>query len=361
MTDSQLAVWPPLSPGVHFRRPRRDLPFPLDAFNSTLFALGRHCLWQGVRALGLVAGDEVLTPAYHHGSEVQALIDAGLVCRFYGGTASLAPDEAELESLIAPRVRALLLIHYLGFPQEVARWRRWCDQNGLFLIEDAAQAWLASHNELPVGSLGDVSIFCLYKTLGVPDGGALVMRTKPPPASGGSRGIGKVVRRHGAWAIARSVAGTRISRRFQGRGDYIPKGFVLGDPYHGPSQATLYLLSRVSDLSAAERRRANYRFLLHELHDIVPRPFNRITENESPFAFPIAVAHKDKMLERLATSGIAALNFWAQPHPALPSEAFPEVARRRTVTIGLPVHQELRDRDLDRIRQTAASARPDEL
>jgi dTDP-4-amino-4,6-dideoxygalactose transaminase len=128
-----------------------------------LFERARHGLWHGLRALGLGDDDEVLVPAYHHGSEIEALVRAGLTCRFYEASEGLAPDERELEALLGPRTRALHLIHYLGFPQEATRWRAWCEERGLFLIEDAAQAWLGSLEGRPLGSFGDIAIFCLYK------------------------------------------------------------------------------------------------------------------------------------------------------------------------------------------------------
>jgi len=110
---------------------------------SQLLARGRQCVWHGVRVLGLGEGDEVLVPAYHSGAEVTALVAAGIACRFYDGTELLEPDEAELAGLAGPRTRALYLTHFLGFPQDAARWRRWCGERGLLLLEDAAHAWLA--------------------------------------------------------------------------------------------------------------------------------------------------------------------------------------------------------------------------
>src|SRR5215216_1209594 len=176
---TRLNAWPPLPPSVYIRRPGR-LPFPLQEQSCRLFALGRHALWHGVRALGLEPGDGILVPAYHHGSEVEALTRAGLTASFYGGSDALEPIESELDGLVEPRTRALLLIHYLGFPQDLARWRRWCDERGMFLIEDAAQAWLARDDDRPVGSVGDLAMFCLYKTYGLPDGAALVSRRPIP-------------------------------------------------------------------------------------------------------------------------------------------------------------------------------------
>ncbi len=141
---SRLNVWPPLPFELYTRRPSKRLPFPLEEPDCRIFSLARHGLFMGIKALGLEPGDEVLVPAYHHGSEIEALVRAGIVCRFYDVGQRLEPDEKELEALLDTPVRALFLIHYLGLPQNAARWRAWCDEHGLLLIEDAAQAWMSS-------------------------------------------------------------------------------------------------------------------------------------------------------------------------------------------------------------------------
>jgi dTDP-4-amino-4,6-dideoxygalactose transaminase len=316
-----------------------------------LFERARHGLWHGLRALGLGDDDEVLVPAYHHGSEIEALVRAGLTCRFYEASEGLAPDERELEALLGPRTRALHLIHYLGFPQEATRWRAWCEERGLFLIEDAAQAWLGSLEGRPLGSFGDIAIFCLYKTFGVPDGGALLCSSPPPaPADGLSpAGIGRLVLRHVAWCLERSPVLAELVSQLERSAPYSPRqDFALGDPNSPPSEATLRLLGRV-DPSAAARRRANYRVLLDELGDLVPSPFATLPDGASPFAFPLAVDDKQTLLARLASHGVRGLNLWSVPHPALPAARFPRAAALRARVVGLPVHQELRPADLVRI------------
>jgi len=65
-----------------------------------VLAWARQGLWRGVRALGLREDDEVL--AYHHGSEIEALLQAGLRPRFYDGSDDLEPGEAALDRVIGP-------------------------------------------------------------------------------------------------------------------------------------------------------------------------------------------------------------------------------------------------------------------
>jgi DegT/DnrJ/EryC1/StrS aminotransferase family len=348
----------PLDPLVWTRRRRARLPFPLDEPECRLFAMGRHALWHGVRALGLEAGDEVLVPAYHHGSEVEALRQAGLRCRFYDIDAALAPDADQLAALLGERTRALHLIHYLGFPQDAHRWRRWCDAHGLLLIEDAAQAWLSRVDGHPAGAFGDVAIYCLYKTYGLPDGGALLCRGAPvQPQGRGDRAAIRLGMEHGAWIASRSaplgqlLSGLRPGRPYDRQADH-----ALGRP-RPASLATCRALPRVADPATAEARRSRYGFLLERLGDAVHPAFAALPPGASPFVFPVSDDDKAGLLGALRARGIRALDLWAAPHPALRAERFPQAAALRRTLVGLPVHQELRRRDLDRIVVAVQTAR----
>jgi dTDP-4-amino-4,6-dideoxygalactose transaminase len=351
---TRLSVWPPLPPKVHFRRPR-ELPFPLQDPACRLFALGRHALWHGVHALGLEPRDEILVPAYHHGSEIEVLSRAGLACRFYGGGDNLEPMESELEALVRPRTKGLLLIHYLGFPQEVARWRRWCDERDLLLIEDAAQAWLAHGEDGVVGSDADLAIFCLYKTFGIPDGAAMVSRHPPPPPSGPANlGWAAAARRHWSWVRSRvRVSGVQSPR---GAGPASTDDFDLGEPGTSLSRTTTYLLRRIVTSDAAAKRRRNYQALLEGLPGRVAAPFDRLPDGATPFVFPLDTSDKEALLPLLAAQGIHAFDFWSVGHPSLDVASFPAVEERRRRTIGLPVHQELRPQDVERITAVVDAA-----
>jgi hypothetical protein len=349
-----LTVAPPLSPTAFLPLRRRPLPFPLDDPGHRRYALGRHGLFEGLRALGFSVGDEVLVPAWHHGSEVEAIVRAGLVPRFHEATEGLSPDPTELETLIGPRVRALHLIHYLGIPQDSPRWRAWCDARGLALVEDAAQAWLSTIDGRPSGSFGDLAIFSLYKTDGFPDGGAAI----GPPAMAvprhGPVGALPAVRRVGALIAGRMAWLTPfVGPR---RGAYDPaRDFALGR-VDGPSLMTSWALRRAPTADTAARRRDHYRYLLDRLGDLVPAPFGEIPDGASPFAFPVRTDDKPGLLARLERHAVRGTNLWSVPHPSLDATAFPRAAARRATTVILPVHQHLRHEDLDRIVRAVLTA-----
>jgi perosamine synthetase len=358
---SQIGVWPPLAPTVYTRRPAEELAFPIEEPGCRLFSRARHGLFEGVGGLGLLPGDEVLVPGYHHGSEIEALARAGLACIFYDAE-TLEPNEDELDRLLSPRVRALYLVHYLGLPQDVVRWRAWCDARGLWLLEDAAQAWLAKGADgRPVGGSGDISIFCLYKTFGLADGAALLLsgaESLSSPSNERASAAGPLARRHLAWVAERSgLAGSLAGRLRRPRPYSAEEDFALGDPATPMSSTSAFLLRRVFDPGAAARRRANYALLLDGLGESVAKAFPQLADGASPFAFPLATTRKADLLERLAARGVRGVDFWSVPHPTLDPSRFPAATALRREVVALPVHQELTPTAVERIID-AASPRP---
>ncbi len=340
---------------------RRPPPFPLREPGSILSSRGRHSLYLGLKALGIGAGDELLVPAYHHGSEVEAVLATGADCRFYGGRPDLAPDPDQLEALLGPRVRGLHLTHFIGFGQDSERWRQWCSERGLLLIEDAAQSWLASGPEGPLGSLGDLAIFCLYKSVGVPDGAALVCRAalqvEQNPSASGLVGATKPAI---LWAAQRRLVPARIALRRpppDAANFDVAAEFSLGDAISRPSLATLRLLPHFDYERARSRRRRNYLRLLEALGERVPKPFAQLPPGASPFLFPVQVEDKAGCLAHLRAARVKGVDFWAVPHPALDADRFPDLVERRATTVGLPAHQELSVADVDQIARAGASWR----
>jgi dTDP-4-amino-4,6-dideoxygalactose transaminase len=364
MGPPRFGVWPSLPPDVYLRKRSDHRPFPLDRRECRLYSRARHGLWNGCRAMGLDPGDEVLAPAYHHGSEIEALLRCKLRVRFFDVTDTLEPDAVALDRALRPSVRGLYLIHYLGFPQNVDRWRAWCDERGLLLFEDAAQAWLSSRDGIPVGSLGDLSIFCLYKTIGVPDGAALISRLPPsPPTSRRRAGIHDLTKRHGAWVSQRNGGlATALARLSRVATPTEPPGslmeFDLGDPDAPPSSMTTWLLPRILEMTIPRRRRDNYRFLLDRLGAHVPAPFGQLPEGASPFAFPIETHEGVALVKNLETRGVKAVPFWKYPHPSLQVQDFPMAKSLRDTVLALPVHQELASADLRRIADVVRGALP---
>jgi hypothetical protein len=348
-----LCVYPPLSPAVTRRQPGRSLPFPLEDPACRLYLEARQGLWAALKGIGLGPGDQILAPAYHHGSEIEAIVRTGATCRFYDCRGSFQPDEGELESLLGPAVRALYVIHPIGYAQDSARWRRWCDERGLLLIEDAAQSWLSESDGRPVGSAGDVALFCLYKAFGFADGGAVRSRafSEPPPGDGGL-GLRGTAGRLADWAGQRSCVAASLlrRRRHPPSADESPDlHFALTATDESATRATRALVARVADTDAPRRRRVNFARLDMRLEGLRSPTFAEMPAGSSPLAFPIEVDDKAAFVRALELRGIVQTRMWTVPHPSLDAGAHPVAARLRRHLVGLPVHQELRPAETDRI------------
>lgn len=351
MSRGLLSVWAPPRPRDLFGRPARELPFPLEEPGCRLYEWGRYGLWHGLAAAGLEPGDEVLVPAYHHGSEVGVLDDRGLVPRFYEATEDLEPDPEELEALLGSRTRALYLIHNLGRGLDAPRWRRWCDDRGLLLIEDAAMALLAERDGVPLGSWGDVSFFSLWKTHGLPDGGAVVCRGEAPPPQPPRRQVpwDRLLRGYVRRYVQRSAALSRAWRARSPKPWSAAEEFSVPAPRTGAAALSLWMLRRAEMTEAVAARRRNHARLVERLGAHVAPPFAEMPPGSCPFGVPVTVPDPRALLRHLLERGISATHFWSAPHPLLPVEEFPAAARRRASTVLLPVHQELDDSDVDRI------------
>jgi dTDP-4-amino-4,6-dideoxygalactose transaminase len=332
----------------------------MDQPGCRVFSQARQGLWQALTAVGIHDGDEVLAPAYHHGCEIETLVRSGLRCRFYDVGDTVEPRAEELERLVGPRTRALHLIHYLGFPQDSIRWRRWCDERELLLIEDGAQAWLSAGGAGPVGAHGDIAIFCLYKTVGAPDGGAVVCRA-PLVGPTGPRRMRprRFLHRHVDWLAQRSAAAgrRRAGQLHAHEEEERPEThFSLLRTDEPALTGTRLLVSRAAGSRAPARRRANFARLEDRLGDLRSHSLPPLDASASPLAFPIEVENKETVVARLAEDGVVDGKLWCVPHPSLDVARHPRAATLRARLVGLPVHQELRPRDVEHIVTAARRA-----
>lgn len=131
-----------------------------------------------LRALGIGPGDEVITTPMTAFATVLAVIRAGatpVLADIDAETGLLSPDS--VARCIGERTRAVLLVHLYGQLRSMSRWQALCDETGVMLLEDCAQAHEASWSGVKAGAFGHAGAYSFYptKNLGAPgDGGAIV-------------------------------------------------------------------------------------------------------------------------------------------------------------------------------------------
>ncbi len=86
-------------------------------------------------------------------------------------------DERLVESLITPRTKAVVAVHYAGVPCAMDKLKMICRQHELRLIEDAAQAILTHDEGQALGTIGDMGCLSFHETKNVicGEGGALLI------------------------------------------------------------------------------------------------------------------------------------------------------------------------------------------
>jgi dTDP-4-amino-4,6-dideoxygalactose transaminase len=350
---------PTLWPGMLWRGPRAEVPFPFDAPAVRYFYFARNAVWMAAKVLGL-QGKEVLVPAYHHGVEVEALIDAGAKVRFFRVDGRMRPDLLDLERRITPETRALYLIHYLGFPGPAERVRALADRRGLFMLEDCALALLSTDAGAPLGQRGDASIFCLYKTLPLPHGGALVLapgrpaglpQPQPPPLAATARHLATALL--GNLELRAGWAGRWLRRgvRLLGKGaasaaavENVATGTQHFDPAHsdlGMSPLTLRLAQAQDAAAVVAARRRNYFLLLSRLREVAPPVFSALPAGVCPLFYPLRTARPERVADALAARGVETVHFWRTGHPSCDLAEFPEVRELRRTILEIPIHQDL--------------------
>lgn len=350
---------PTLWPHMLVSKPRPGSLPPFSSPNVRYFYFARNAVWLTVKMLGLDNG-EVLMPSYHHGVEVEALVDAGATPRFYRVGSRWDVDLEDVARRITPKTKALYLTHYAGFPGPAEEMRKLADQHGLVLIEDCALSLLSSDGAVPLGTTGDVGIFCLYKTLPVPNGGALVVNgprsyslpepPAPPSASTFSHTVSALLQNL-------ELRGGAVGRGLRGLVRTVGHGTVKAASIERVATGTQHFDRKHVDLgmspltkrialaqdleSIVEKRRRNYFYLLGRLRDVSSPLFNQLPAGTCPLFYPMVVQEKAEVLARLRAKGIDAIDFWKRFHPACDAAAFPEVAQLRRSIVEIPCHQDL--------------------
>ena len=351
--------------------------YPFDVPHLTFYR-ARNAIYHLFRVLKSTNEQlTVLVPDYNSGNEVLALEAAGATIRYYPVGPDGQADAAEVERLCAvhhPDV--LYVIHYLGWPQPIRQFADLARRRGMWLVEDCALALLSDAGEQPLGTFGHFSVFCLYKTLPLPNGACLVENGKHLAGldhiSLRQAGLPSVLGRT-AELVVRNIrsrsdslgAAMESMKRAAGRAVGamdVPRakigdiGFNIDDVDLAMSEISARLLKRLDFEEMRTRRMANYRRLAMQLAGQVTPLHNELPDGVCPLLFPILVEDKQETAEVLRSCDIDVLEFWNHgAEGAGRAEAEGENARylRRHV-LGLPIHQDLTDRHIDYVAEQVA-------
>ena len=128
---------------------------------------------------GIGAGDEVISPVFTCTATNLPLFHQGATIRF----ADVQPDTMNIDpehvrSLVTDRTKAIVCMHYGGFPCDMDELREIAGQRGIPVIEDAAHAFGASYKGAKIGDISEYTVlsFQAVKHISTGDGGMLLLK-----------------------------------------------------------------------------------------------------------------------------------------------------------------------------------------
>jgi dTDP-4-amino-4,6-dideoxygalactose transaminase len=359
-------MYVPSYPGLSLRAlvqstPERNLPFPLNSVNRLSFCVARSGIYHLFRTLRFAKGEVVLVPDYHSGNEVSAIRAAGASIVYYPVLRNLEPDLEVLSRLAKLNHRVIYVIHYLGWPQPLGEIEELCREHGSILVEDCALSLLSEIDGKALGSFGDYSVFCLYKTLPVPNGGLLVQNRnilrdlseleleQCPHTAGAGRSAELVLETLrsrcdgiGSFLFGIKHAVGRLMRAAKVR--HVPVGNIgwnIADVNIAMSSVSTTVMGGLDYDQIRRRRRENYLLMQSRLDGRVTMLRDDLKSGVCPLFFPILVQDKHAAAEALWKRGIGAVEFWNDGGSLASSSSGADAKFLRAHVLELPIHQDV--------------------
>src|SRR5437763_7041681 len=291
-------------------------------------ANGTDAIYIALRGLGLKRGDEVITSAHSWISTSETITQAGgrvVFCDTDEETFTI--DPADIERKITPATVGIVPVHLYGQPADMSAIIAIARKHNLWVIEDCAQAHLASYKGQLVGSFVNVATFSFYpgKNLGAyGDAGCVVTNDD----------------RLADWMTTFA--------RHGGKGDHVMEG--INSRMDGLQAAILNAkLPHLPAWTAARRRvAACYNELLEDVGDVIT-PTVKSDRDHVYHLYVIRTENRDALREHLSQAGISTVLNYPKALPFYPAYAylghvpknFPAAYFNQSRILSLPIYPEM--------------------
>lgn len=306
---------------------------------------GTSALQLALEAARVGPGDEVITSPFTFAATLNAILSRGAIARLVDidpKTFNARPDLAE--SAINPATKALMPVHLYGLAADMQAFCQMARRYRLRLVEDAAQAHLATAKGYSVGTL-DLGCFSLYATKNLMAGeGGLVTASRTSDAA-----FLRVLRNQG----------------MQDRYDYVAVGYN----YRLTDLAAALAVGQLTRLrQATDQRRKNANFLTQALHGLpgivlpaAPEGYEHVWHQYTIRVTAEAPLSRDDLAHHLAVAGIGTAVYYPKTlvdypvfrdHPHVRWDGVEEARAAAREVLALPVHPYLSQSDLDELAST---------
>lgn len=150
----------------------------MDVDYALAVTSGSSALLVALKALGIDAGDEVITQSFTFVATVEAIIEAKATPVIVEIDKTLNMDPDDLERKITSKTKAILVVHMLGTPARLDKIKAIADKYNIFLVEDTAWGCGGFFENQALGTYGDIGTFSFdfAKTMTTGEGGMVVTK-----------------------------------------------------------------------------------------------------------------------------------------------------------------------------------------
>ena len=158
-----------------------------DNFKSLLNNGGTQCiavssctaaLHMSLLALGIGSGDEVIIPGLTFIADANSVMMTGAkpVLADSHSFDDWNLSKESIENVITEKTKAVIVVHFAGFPCNMDEILNFCKEKNIYIIEDVAHAPGATFNGRFCGTFGDIGCFSFFsnKNLSIGEGGMVV-------------------------------------------------------------------------------------------------------------------------------------------------------------------------------------------
>ena len=294
-------------------------------------------------------GDEVIVPSYTFVSSALAFVRAGAKIIFADSMKENPNIDAEkIESLITPRTKAIVPVHYAGVACDMDRIMEIANKHNLIVVEDAAQAIDSYYKGRPLGSIGHLSAFSFHETKNIiaGEGGMLCINDE------------RFIRR----AEIIWEKGTNRAEFF--RGEVNKYGWVDTGSSFLPSEViAAFLWAQLENIDHIQSRRKHLWELYH--NNLLPIATSQFTLPSIPiyatnnahmfYLVCNSLEERTALIKHLKENGILAVFHYLSLHSSPyyidkhDGRALPECDRYADCLVRLPMYYDLSDEEIKKI------------
>ena len=307
--------------------------------------------------LGIGPGDEVILPSLTFVATANCVRYVGATPVFadVASSSDLNINPLRIDALITPQTKAIIVMHYGGFPCDMDAIMALARKHDLAVVEDACHGPLSEYNGQKLGTIGDIGCFSFFsnKNISTGEGGIMVFNKQE------HYDRARLLRSHGMTTLSYDRAkGHAVSY------DVVALGYNYRMDDLRAALALAQLAKLPADLGRRAAVRTDYLGHLRGMEEVVV-PFANHTGFVSNYIFPVVLvrasaARRDAVRDEIHRQGIQTSIHYPPVHRfsihASNAAALPVTEQAASQLITLPMYAGLTPDQVARVTSALAEA-----